>query len=326
MGVPRAHEDARDGSGASLLALLAETPRRVSGPIGSRNFDRLLGTQCPSYSTMLGVQDVFNTTDWTSVPITTLPDPDRSFLRSAPLDLVVCQVRFEQKPEIASPQVGLAFHDAIGGTCGEYGRLEPFTPQAVNVELGDTGASVTRNEGPSGWRFSSADGAWIVSLMPEHLALESKGDYPGWEEFFERLNGLLDVLIRSSAPAVERRTGLRYIDHIREIDAKSPADWAPYLAPQLLGFAVHDGLAEHLAHARQQLLFDLGDGHGCILNHGFVPEESDRLGYVLDYDVFREGGRAFDASAVRQTLLMLHEDALKLFHASTTDALRDAFR
>jgi uncharacterized protein (TIGR04255 family) len=243
------------------------------------------------------------------VPLAALPDPDPALLPGAPLDLVVCQVRFELRNEISTPQVGLTFQAALGGKDGEYPRLD---------SVGDA---------PGGWRFQSADGAWIVSLMPDHLALESRRSYPGWETFSVRLHTLIDVLVAQLGPEIEQRVGLRYIDQIKEVDATSAADWSRYLAPELLGLAAHEVLGAHVANARQQLLLDLGEDYGCVLNHGFLPDEnSDRLGYALDFDVFRDGARPFDPAALRETLSILHEDAFKLFRASITDELYDIFR
>ena len=120
---------------------------------------------------------------------------------------------------------------------------------------------------------------------------------------------------------------MRYIDNIHEVAATAPSDWAAFLAPEILGLAAHDVLSTRVINARQQVLLDLGGDYGCVLNHGFLPDENaGRLGYGLDFDVYRDGARAFDPAAVRETLSVLREDANKLFRASITDALYDLFR
>jgi uncharacterized protein (TIGR04255 family) len=263
--------------------------------------------------------------DRSSVPLD-LPEPDGSLLPGSPLDLVVCQIRFENKPEISTPSTGLAVHEALGASSGPYPRLDQLRGQAVNVELGAEGlAGVRQTESESGWRFQSADGLWIVALMPGHLSLESK-QYAGWADFAERLHALIDMLEEHISPKIEQRIGLRYVDRITEVDARTPRDWAAYLQEPILGFAVHEVLGNHLANARQQMAFDLGDSYGCLLTHGFLPRDDGRLDYLLDYDVFREGGRPFDAGAVRDAVEVLHSDASKLFQASISPALYDIFR
>jgi uncharacterized protein (TIGR04255 family) len=255
-----------------------------------------------------------------------LPEPDGSLLPGSPLDLVVCQIRFENKPEISTPEVALRIHESLGASEGSYPRLDQLQGQAVNLELGAQGhASVTQHEGEAGWRFQSADGLWIVAIMPNHMSLESK-KYEGWETFAQRLHELVDVLAANIAPAIEQRIGLRYVDRISEVEARTPRDWVTYLQEPILGFAAHEVLGDYLATARQQMLFDLGDSHGCVLTHGYLPRDDGRVEYLLDYDMFREGGRPFSVEAVRETLDVLHSDASKLFHASITPALYEIFR
>jgi uncharacterized protein (TIGR04255 family) len=260
------------------------------------------------------------------VPLASLPEPDAALLPQSPLELVVCQIRFEPRSEVSNPRVALAFHAALGGAQGDYPRMDPVSGQAVNIEVGTGGPAVTQNAVLPGWRFQSPDGGWIVSLMSDHMALESRRSYPGWDEFSTRLDQLIEALVEELEPAVEQRTGLRYIDQITEVHATSPHEWTRYLAPEILGLAAHEVLGQNVVTARQQLLLDLGDSHGCLLNHGFVPDEATRrLGYTLDFDVFRDGAKAFDAAAVRDTLSVLHSDARKLFRASITDELHEVF-
>lgn len=253
-----------------------------------------------------------------------LPAPDRTRLARSPLDLVVCQLRFETQGQVNEAQIALTVHEALGGADGRYPRLEPLQAQAVNFTLG-LGAPAVSQQGISGWRYQSADGLWIVSLMPDHVGLETTR-YTEWEDFRERMHELLEVTVEHIAPGIEQRLGLRYIDRITEVDASSPADWEPYLARELLGLALHEQLGPAVTTTRQQLLLDLDEGYACAVNHGFVPGENGRLDYLLDYDLFREGGRPFSADAVTEALDVLHDDAGKLFQASITPALYDILR
>jgi uncharacterized protein (TIGR04255 family) len=250
-----------------------------------------------------------------------LPPPDRTRLARSPLELVVCQLRFETQPEVSEAEIALAVHEALGGSDGRYPRLEPVAAQTVNFMMGAPGAPpAVSQQGVSGWRYQSADGAWTVSLMPDNVSLETTR-YTEWEDFSQRMRELLDVTASHVGPGIEQRLGLRYIDRINEVDASTPADWEPYLIPELLGLVLHEQLGPAVRTARQQLLLDLGEGYSCGVNHGFVPGESDRLNYLLDYDLFREGGRPFHVDAVSEALEILHDDAGKLFQASITPAL-----
>lgn len=247
-----------------------------------------------------------------------LPAPDRTRLARSPLELVVCQLRFETRAQVDDAHVALAIHEALGGAAGRYPRFESLG-QTVNLMVGPGAPPAVSQQAVSGWRYQSADGSWIVSVAPENVSLETTG-YTEWEDFSQRMRELLDVTASHIGPGIEQRLGLRYIDRITEVDASSPADWKPYLAPELLGLALHDPLGAAVKITRQQLLLDLGDGYSCSVGHGFVPE-NNRLNYLLDFDLFREGGRPFSVDRVSEALEVLHEDAGKLFQASITSEL-----
>jgi uncharacterized protein (TIGR04255 family) len=254
-----------------------------------------------------------------------LPEPDQTRLPRSPLDLVVCQLRFEQQPRVSDSATALALRDELGGP-ERYPRLDQVHAQALNVMVGPGVApAVGQAAAGSGWRLQSGDGQWVVSLMPDHVALETT-QYEGWDEFRDRFGELLDATSAQLGPGIEQRLGLRYIDRIGETGASAPADWRPYLTGELLGLVLDEALGPAVTAARQQLLLDLGDGFACTFTHGFLPGDGARLDYLLDYDLFREGGRPFAADGVRAALELLHVDALKLFHASVTEALLELLR
>jgi uncharacterized protein (TIGR04255 family) len=234
-------------------------------------------------------------------------------------------LRFEDKPEFTTPEGGLAFHRLLGGSEGPYARFDQLRAQSLQLELAGPSNPPVITQSGAGWQLRSADGTWIVALASGHVSLEST-DYPGWEEFSSRLSTVVEALTQISRPALDQRIGLRYVDRITETDARTAAEWSAYLQPHVLGFAAHPQLGTHVANARQQLLLDLGEGYGAVINHGFLPRDDGNLDYLLDYDVYREGGRAFDLETLRETLDVLHSDAVKLFHASITPALHDIFR
>jgi uncharacterized protein (TIGR04255 family) len=252
-----------------------------------------------------------------------LPEPDQTLLPRSPLDLVVCQLRFEQQPHASESATALAIRDALGGA-ERYPRLDQVQAQALNL-LAGVGLAPAIGPPAAGWRLQSADGEWVVSLMPDHIALETTR-YEGWHEFRDRFGELLEATAAQLAPGIEQRLGLRYIDRISETGASAPADWRPYLNGDLLGLVLDDALGPAVTAARQQLLLDLGEGFACTFTHGFLPGDGGRLDYLLDYDISREGGRPFAVDGVRTALEILHVDALKLFYASISEALLDVLR
>jgi uncharacterized protein (TIGR04255 family) len=262
--------------------------------------------------------------DRTDVPLH-LPEPDQARLPRAPLDLVVCQLRFEARPQVGDAALALAVQASLGGE-DRYPRLDQVQAQAFNVVVGPGVASALgQTPTGTGWRLQSPDARWGVSLMPDHVALETT-EYTDWDEFRDRMVALLDATAEHVAPGIEQRLGLRYIDRIGEVDAQTPRDWEPYVTRELLGLVCHDALGPVVTAARQQLLLDLGEGFSCTFTHGLLPDEGERLSYLLDYDLSREGGRPFDPAGVLAALEILHTDALKLFQASVTDELIGVFR
>jgi uncharacterized protein (TIGR04255 family) len=273
---------------------------------------------------MLMFNSCSRASDRTKVPLQ-LPEPDQTRLPHSPLDLVVCQLRFENQPRASEPVIALGIRDALGGE-ERYPRLDQVQSQGFNMLVGSSiPPAIGQTSAATGWRLQSGDGQWVVSVMPDHIALETTR-YEGWEEFRERMVELVEAAGGQLEPGIEQRLGLRYIDRITAIDSHAPADWQPYLAPELLGMVLSESLGGAVTAAREQLLLDLGEGFTCTFTHGFLPGEGGRIDYLLDYDLSREGGRPFVPDGVRGALETLHLDALKLFHASVTPALLDILR
>jgi uncharacterized protein (TIGR04255 family) len=254
-----------------------------------------------------------------------LPDPDVTQLPGSPLELVVCEIRFETKVSVSESKTALDLHESLGGPEGLFQRVDPVQQQTLTMMVGAPPNLESR--GLSGWRFSAETGGWTLSVMPEHVALETTA-YTTWENFREQLHPVIAATEAVIAPGFAQRLGLRYIDRIRELQLKAPADWAPYIAPELLGFAASPNLGPALRNAQQQLLLDLDEGFFCTLRHGFVVEDDGEptVDYLLDYDLFREGGRRFDREDLIAALDHLSAAGLQLFQASVTDDLLARFR
>lgn len=253
------------------------------------------------------------------MPLDLLP-PDRSRLERSPLELVVFQVRYENRLVVSDPAVALAVHEVLGGPSGPYGRIDPAEGTSLSVAVG-TGPTAVSESKLSGWRLVGDDG-WVVSLMPDHVGLETTA-YTTWDEFEPRLHGLLDAVQEHVEPAIEQRIGLRYVDQIRELQIADAAGWEPYIRPELLGPILHPQFGPAVRATFQQVLVELERGVTCGLRHGTAQNETGTMDYVLDYDVFREGGRGFDPAAIKAAASAFNTYALQLFQASITETLFD---
>jgi uncharacterized protein (TIGR04255 family) len=261
-----------------------------------------------------------------SMPALDLPEPDTTRLARSPLELVVCQIRHERRLVVGEGTTALAVHEALGGANGSYPSLDEVAGAEVNVVMG-LGTPNIRETKTSGWRFASADGAWVITLMPDSFSLETSA-YTTWaDDFAPRLGALIDAVAAHVRPTFEQRIGLRYVDRIDELGLTELEAWRPYLRPELLGLVLHPQLGPGVRNYQQQLLLELADGVTAGLRHGPVVEPGrETVDYQLDYDIFRQGGRPFDAAATKAAAAQFNIYALQLFQASVSDELLEELR
>ncbi|MHB1536212.1 MAG: TIGR04255 family protein [Acidimicrobiales bacterium] len=254
-----------------------------------------------------------------------LPAPDTRRLERSPLELVVCQIRHERS-SAATADATRAFA-VRDGLEAEYPIDDEVTGLALNVVGGPSRVS-TATDQQQGWNFKSADGAWIVVLMPDFFALESRA-YTDWDDFSTRLGELVRQVEGVLAPGVERRVGLRFIDRITDPKITSPTGWEGWINERLLGPILHDNFGPAIKSLQQVLQLDGGDGMEVLLRHGCLvddPPVNQVWHYLLDYDCSRSRGRAFSADDIRDTTECLHDLALSVFQASIEPKLYDHLR
>jgi uncharacterized protein (TIGR04255 family) len=260
------------------------------------------------------------------MPSLDLPEPDTTQLAHSPLELVVCQIRHERRLVVGEGRTALAIHEALGGASGPYSSLEEATEAEVNVLMG-AGAPNVRETKTSGWRFMSADGAWVITLLPDNFSLETTA-YTTWaDDFATRLSELIDAVATHVQPTLEQRIGLRYVDRINELGLDELSAWQPYLRPEVLGLTLHPQLGPGIRSYQQQFLIELTDGVMAALRHGPVMTPgTGAVDYQLDYDLFRQSGRRFDADTIKSMAAQFSIYALQLFHATITDKLLEELR
>lgn len=256
-----------------------------------------------------------------------LPEPDTTRLPRSPLELVVCQIRFDRRQGIGDSAVALAIHQELGGAEGPYAQLEQIEGQQVIVSAGIGVESQTQSRASTGWRLSSESGDWVVSLMPDHVSLETT-KFTTWEDdFLPRLEKLVAATATHLDPVIEQRLGLRYVDRIEELHLDSIKAWSDYIAPEFLGPIRHPDLGHAVTGMGLQLVLRMDEQLRAAIRSGPITDRDDgRIDYLLDYDVFRQGGRPFDAGEVLETAGRLNRCAHQLFRISITDKLLDFLR
>jgi uncharacterized protein (TIGR04255 family) len=244
----------------------------------------------------------------------------------------VWQLRFEDHPTLAAAQTVLRFQELLGGPEQFALTLLPklqLSVQASGLDAENVYAPAQGAAG-GGWRLSAVEGSWQVSADSASLAIETTR-YGTWEkDFLPRLQQVLDALTDVGTPVIESRLGLRYINVLTGSAVGKP----PLSAPDELSGLVAPWLLGPLNEPRVQNLVEVSQGHTVlsferaktILNYGVVAAETRELGYLIDIDAFREGGRALRIDEVMAQTEILHATALGLFQLSLTPEALEAMR
>lgn len=255
-----------------------------------------------------------------------LPEPNETRLSKSPLELVVCQIRFENHPQISDGSIASKIHDSLGGSEGPYQRLSPIENQSVEIAVGPDASPRLQSQDVRVWQMAAADDSWIVSLAPDHISLETRA-YTTWADSFQpRLGALLDAFCDQVQPTTSQRIGLRYVDRIKEFSFESAQEWEGLIDPTLLGPVLHPGFGRNIQHSQQIVLLNLEKESKCLFRHGVLPPENGRVDYFLDFDLFEEGGSRFDKAALISTATQLNGFALQLFQASVLEPLLERLR
>lgn len=263
----------------------------------------------------------------------TFDELDEMPLARSPIISVVWQLRFEEHPALIAPQAVLRLQELLGG------EAEFLITQLPRIRLSVQAVEPAAAEGmpPSavgaaggGWRLSAADGSWHLNVEAGSVSIESS-QYGSWaDNFLPRLQQVLTALADVGSPVVETRLGLRYINivvgsAVGRSPLSTPDQLGDLIAPWLLGALNEQQLQGFVQMANGRIMFRF-ENTTAILNHGVVSAENGELGYLVDIDTFREGGRALQNDGILAQCEVLHTIALGLFQASLTDEILESMR
>jgi uncharacterized protein (TIGR04255 family) len=254
-----------------------------------------------------------------------LPQADDRIAARRTVTMAICQVRYDQQASIGSGATALAFHERLGGAEGLYPKIEE-AEGANRIVMGiGPGRPIAETTRINGWSLTSADDAWSLALLPGNMGLQSNS-YKGWDDFAQRLTAALDALREVVGPAVEQRVGLRFVDLVAgaKFGVDSPVGWEPYINREFLGALLVPDLGRSIRICVQQALIDLGDDALCNLRTGPAGANEDgSIDFMIDCDLFREGGRSFDTAAILSTVSTFREQANRLLQSVVTPSLLD---
>jgi uncharacterized protein (TIGR04255 family) len=173
---------------------------------------------------------------------------------------------------------------------------------------------------PNGWRLVSEEGGAVITLLPDSISLEMTA-YPGWAVFRKVIDALLEITAGILKPEAETRLALRYINRIDQPVVQTAQEWVELIDVNVLGILNHP-LGPAVTAAQQQLQVKVSDNEKATVQHGFYRDPvTNRLTYLMDFDVFRDGARAFDLADASTGVDDLHRAVLQLFQSLITPKL-----
>lgn len=251
-----------------------------------------------------------------------LTERQREILAGNRLKVVVAQVKFPPIHALNSAQGVADFQNAI---LDRFPIAEQRTKQ-VTVRVSEVGVESDGGQlGP--WRFTSAEGNWILALAADSLSLETTS-YRDYDAFRERAREALSSLVTVVRPARLDRFGLRFVNELAFPDVRTTADWRRFIGEDLLSLAGSGELSERVTFALQQINMELDEGK-IIFKHGYAPrpEGGDAPSvYVVDIDTFDDRPGTFDIDAIVGKMNTYNEWAWNLFRANVRDELVDLLR
>ena len=253
------------------------------------------------------------------------PPPKEIPLPKAPLVRVIAQVRFPPDLRLEDLRRIGPFQDKIRSSYPELMIEEgPLHP-------GPAGPPLPAQKRTT-YRFLDPTGKWRASLSHDFLALETKA-YGSRSDFLARLHSLLVALQEITKTETIHRTGIRYIDRVREKDLTRIRDiLRPEMATELNTF-MHT-LAQHAIH---DVLLSLPGKEGIQLRSrwGFLPpnktvdpnalEPVPEKSWILDTDAFKNAKIPFNPAKISETMILLAEKSYTFFRWAVTDRFLELY-
>lgn len=210
-----------------------------------------------------------------------MPEPIMQFVahedvvfRKAPLESVLCQVRFSPIYALLDEAGFVGFQEALR-------HHYPRTTTDHEVELAVDAKQTNVHRRAPVWRMQDDEGLWTVSVAIDFVSLETRR-YSDFREFRERFATILSAVDRTLSPSKSKRLGLRKVNLFEHPDVTQHAEWTQYLRSELMGLVTDVGLPGRLAGAYSEA--HIGDGRNGTLVVRFGPDTKEPLKFRLDLD------------------------------------------
>jgi uncharacterized protein (TIGR04255 family) len=193
----------------------------------------------------------------------------------------------------------------------------------MQVSESQVGPAVTIKATPT-VRFSNDAETRLVVVGDGLLSIHMIGDYPGWEEFEERIHEGLRAYTESTEVLSIQRIGIRYINRLefegRQIELKDFFTHPPEVPPGS-DLAIGDFLL------RMEMGVP-GRPERVVQTFGSMQAPEGQLAILLDIDVTRDWAREGDSLNTDEAMTHvqnLRDVERRIFEALITEKLRKRF-
>ena len=211
------------------------------------------------------------------------PEKEEIRLQNAPLEEVVCQVRFPPILRI-SEELPSAFQEEIRA---RFPRLE--TKQRIMMQIPgiDNTNQPAFETSPKAHDFLTADGKTITTLAADFFALTTKA-YTQWEDYLHYLENVTKAVCDIYKPAYATRIGLRFINRFDQENTGTEAyqEILELFREELTCLLQVDAWKEPREMLTQLALDD--DPAKMVLRFGYAVKET-QPSILVDIDYFEEG-------------------------------------
>ena len=238
-----------------------------------------------------------------------------------PLIEVICQLRFPTILSIGSTDPA-QFQEAVRGDFPRYAaRQEQQQARITNGRLEQVPPITNYN-------FISADGFWKINLTKDFIALSTLR-YTRWEDFAQKLDKVLALFIQIYQPAFFERIGLRYVNAISRQKLGLEGElWDDLIESPFIGVLAEPDVDQDRVN-KNSLDVEMTLEQGCRLKLHAGPgmlgdgKRDPEPKFILDGD-FSVLEQNIPADRITAHLGNLHDYAVRLFNAATTQELKEA--
>ncbi|MHB8394329.1 MAG: TIGR04255 family protein [Candidatus Dormibacteria bacterium] len=224
--------------------------------------------------------------------------------------LVVCQLRFEEHEQELQSAIGRQFLQELAA---DYPIPARVRSQEVTIDVNPVREDVAKTQ-RQGWRASTVDNKWAVTLLPNAVNLETTA-FTTFADFSQRLSRALEVTRDLIQPVLTERLGLRFVNllptpHSTTKVADLPTGTSLFIEP-MRGPAATPQLAAGVIGFEGRCLFDAGDGLRVNLRWGLGSGDQT----PIDIDVFRDSQSVFNLDSALAEATRCNAVASSLFQS-----------